>query len=76
MKFISYSEGALTFKKFWRSYNVREALCNISGAWVEVKCMTMNGVQRKVWEDCIQDLRGFEEPVKNIQELMNSQGKN
>jgi hypothetical protein len=30
--------------------------------------MTMNGVWRKVWEDCVQDFRGFEEPVRAIQQ--------
>jgi hypothetical protein len=67
-KLTSCNEVAPTFKEFWRLYNVREAVGNIHRVWDKVKFKTMNWVRRKVWEDCVQSFRGFEEPVEAIQE--------
>ncbi|XP_019391383.1 PREDICTED: centrosomal protein of 89 kDa isoform X4 [Crocodylus porosus] len=61
-------EGAQTLKEFWKGYNIRKAIDNISSAWAEVASKTMNGVWRKFWAGCVQDSQEFEEPVVTIRD--------
>ncbi|XP_066970840.1 tigger transposable element-derived protein 1-like [Macrobrachium rosenbergii] len=51
----------LTFKEFWKSYNILEAVRNIAGAWDEVKQTNMNGAWKKLCPQFVNNFIGFEE---------------
>ncbi|XP_064090866.1 tigger transposable element-derived protein 1-like [Macrobrachium nipponense] len=51
----------LTFKEFWKSYNILEAVKNIAGAWDEVQQTSMNGAWKKLCPQFVNDFIGFED---------------
>ncbi|XP_064087452.1 tigger transposable element-derived protein 1-like [Macrobrachium nipponense] len=51
----------LTFKEFWKSYNILEAVKNIAGAWDEVQQTSMNGAWKRLCPQFVNDFIGFEE---------------
>lgn len=58
---VTNGEDAPSLRDFWKAFNIKDAVNYISCAWQELKQKTMNGVWRKIWEDCVHDFRGFEE---------------
>lgn len=49
-------EGKPTIREYWRSFNIRQAIDNISTAWNEVSEQCMNRVWRNLWPGCIKDV--------------------
>jgi hypothetical protein len=43
------------------SYNILKGINNIDAAWEEVTSICMYKVWRKLWPECVQDFREFEE---------------
>jgi hypothetical protein len=56
-----------TVREFWCNYNIRKAIENVGASWDEVTQVTVNGVWRKLWLECCNKFRGFEQTVKEIQ---------
>lgn len=55
----SEGETGVSLKEFWRCYNIRQAIENISKSWDEVSEKTMNAVWKNLWDDCANFL-GFD----------------
>ncbi|XP_068246873.1 tigger transposable element-derived protein 1-like [Palaemon carinicauda] len=56
----------LTLKDFWKSYNILDAVKNITDSWEEVKMTNMNGVWRKQSPQFVNDFHGFEDTVDHV----------
>lgn len=72
------SDPDTSIKRFWKSYNIKNAVDNTVESWNEVKESNMNEVWHKLWPECINDFTGFitkREPlVKEIVGLANHVG--
>ncbi|KAG8239600.1 hypothetical protein J437_LFUL018312 [Ladona fulva] len=52
-----------------------KAIDNVAAAWNEVKPSMMNSAWRNLWPECVNDFRGFEEPVEQIAKDIVKMGK-
>ena len=59
-------DEAMTLTNFWKGYNVKDALKNISDAWDEVTQQNMNGVWGKLCPQFINDFQGFDESLDDV----------
>lgn len=46
-------KNSTTIPEFWKTFNVLDAINNISESWNEVTPSCMNGVWRKIWPECV-----------------------
>jgi hypothetical protein len=57
-------------REFWRNYNILRAVKNISNAWNEVDVTVMNAVWRKLWKECVHNVRGCVNPYSEVHEIV------
>jgi hypothetical protein len=69
---VQASEGysKQSVRDFWRSYNILHAIKNIRNAWDEVKDTLMNAVWKKLWKECVHDLRESVNPFSEVSEIV------
>jgi hypothetical protein len=69
---LNASEGCSkqSVREFWHNYNILHAIKNIKNAWDEVKDSFMNAVWKKLWKECVHDLRGCVNPFSEIPEIV------
>lgn len=58
-----------TSEVFWRQYNIKKAIHNISHSWNQVEESVMNGVWYKVWQEAVHDSRVLQEIEDRRQQL-------
>ena len=59
-------DESLTLTAFWKNYNIKDCIKNVSDSWDEVKVTNMNGVWGKLCPQFVNDFHGFEESVKDV----------
>lgn len=57
-------------REFWRNYNILHAVKNIGNAWNEVDVTVMNAVWRKLWKECVHNVRGCVNPYSEVHEIV------
>ncbi|XP_045104420.1 tigger transposable element-derived protein 1-like [Portunus trituberculatus] len=53
------SNPELTIQQYWRNYNIKKGIDNITTAWNEVDNKTMNAAWSKVWPEVVANFTGF-----------------
>ncbi|XP_055374920.1 tigger transposable element-derived protein 1-like [Condylostylus longicornis] len=75
---ISETDGTSSIKTFWKNYNIKDAVENISESWKELKSTTMNHVWKKIWPECIKttdaEVNFLPEVRQNILDLAHDLG--
>ena len=66
---------SISLQEFWKSFNIKHAIENISLSWEEVTPKWLNGCWKKLLPECTIDFPGFETPVKNVIEEIALIGK-
>jgi hypothetical protein len=52
-------EGGPTLRKFWKGYNIWNAMNNTGDSWAEIKESTMHCCWKRLCPDLVQDFNGF-----------------
>lgn len=57
-----------TVREFWKSFNIMNAIDNISESWDEVSISTMNGAWKNIWPECVSNFGGIPpaEPAEKV----------
>ncbi|XP_045129328.1 tigger transposable element-derived protein 1-like [Portunus trituberculatus] len=53
------SNPEVTIQQYWRNYNIKKGIDNITTAWNEVDNKTMNAAWSKVWPEVVINFTGF-----------------
>uniref|UniRef100_UPI00358EF1F2 tigger transposable element-derived protein 1-like n=1 Tax=Myxine glutinosa TaxID=7769 RepID=UPI00358EF1F2 len=59
-------EEGINIRKFWKNYNIYQAVLNINAAWLEVTQSAMDGVWKRLCPHLVNDFTGFDAPVKAV----------